>query len=168
MAKENRQSQSAKLLRHSNVRQIRFWLQIHVGIQTFFGATICQNWKTFRRKRMQIGTTCQSHNISKVYVSYILPSTRTSIDIGQINEVINCTNGTKFWQTHLYWPYSFRNRPNLFQQSSAFETGLSVFHFEISKTKTKIIANSDYKNFNNAKCWSDIVTATSIVDNFVM
>ena len=44
---------------------------------------------------MQIGTTCQSHGISKVYASSILPSTRTSIDIGQINEVINCTNSTK-------------------------------------------------------------------------
>ena len=37
---------------------------------------------------MQIRTTCQSYNIGKVYVSSILPATRTSIDIGQINEVI--------------------------------------------------------------------------------
>ena len=125
---------------------------------------------------MQIGTSCRSHNISKVYVSYILPSTRTSIDIGQINEVMNCTNGTKSWQIHMYWPYTFTNRPNLFQQRSGFEIGLSVFHILIvtefkvgfQRLKPKIIAYHDYKNFNNAKFRSDIVTATSIVDNFVM
>ena len=33
---------------------------------------------------MQIGTTCQSYNIGKVYVSSILQSTETSTDIGQI------------------------------------------------------------------------------------
>ena len=37
---------------------------------------------------MQIGRTCQSYNIGKVYVSSTLPSARTSIDIGQINEAI--------------------------------------------------------------------------------
>ena len=37
---------------------------------------------------MQIRTTYQNYNIGKVYISSILPSTRTSIDIAQINEVI--------------------------------------------------------------------------------
>ena len=37
---------------------------------------------------MQIGTTCQSYNIGNEYVTSILPLTRTSIDIGQINKVI--------------------------------------------------------------------------------
>ena len=37
---------------------------------------------------MQIGGNGQICNIGKVYVSSILPSTRTSIDIGQINKVI--------------------------------------------------------------------------------
>ena len=37
---------------------------------------------------MQIGTTGQHYNIGKVYVSSMLPSTRTSFDIGQINEVV--------------------------------------------------------------------------------
>ena len=37
---------------------------------------------------MQIGRTWQSYNIGKVYVRSILPSTRTSIDIGQISKVI--------------------------------------------------------------------------------
>ena len=37
---------------------------------------------------MKIRTTYQSYNIGKVYISSILPSTRTSIDIAQINEVI--------------------------------------------------------------------------------
>ena len=36
---------------------------------------------------MQIGANGQICNIGKVYVSCILPSTRTSIDIGQINKV---------------------------------------------------------------------------------
>ena len=37
---------------------------------------------------MQIVTTCQRYDIVKVYVSSILPSTRTSFNIGQINEAI--------------------------------------------------------------------------------
>ena len=37
---------------------------------------------------MQIGITQQSYIIGKVYVSSILPSTRTFIDIGPINEAI--------------------------------------------------------------------------------
>ena len=37
---------------------------------------------------MQIGTTCQRYNIGKVYVSSILPLTRTFFNIGQINETI--------------------------------------------------------------------------------
>ena len=68
------------------------------------------------------------------------------------------------------------NWPNLFQHSSAFETGLTDFHlmtvteFEMGfqKLKPKIIAYRDYKNFDNAKFGYDIVTATSNVDNFGM
>ena len=60
------------------------------------------------------------------------------------------------------------NRPNLFQHSSAFETGLSHFHHLIvtefkmgfQKLKPKIIAYRDHKDFNNAKFRYDIVTAT--------
>ena len=37
---------------------------------------------------MQIRTTCQCYNIAEVYVSSILASTRTSFNIGQINEAI--------------------------------------------------------------------------------
>ena len=37
---------------------------------------------------MQVGTTCQRFNISKVYLSSIFPSTRTSFNIDQINEAI--------------------------------------------------------------------------------
>ena len=66
------------------------------------------------------------------------------------------------------------NQPNLFQHSSAFKTGLSDFHLLIvtefkmrfQKLKPKIIAYRDYKKFDNAKFRSDIVTATSNVDNF--
>ena len=44
--------------------------------------------KDFPKNLIQIATICQSYNMSKGYVSFILPSSRTSIDIGQINEVI--------------------------------------------------------------------------------
>ena len=68
------------------------------------------------------------------------------------------------------------NQPNLFQHRSAFETGLSDFHlltvteFKMGfrKPLPKIIAYSDYRNFDNAKFRYDIVTATSNVDNFGM
>ena len=40
------------------------------------------------RKITQIGTTYQSYNIGKVYLSSILLSTSTSIDIGKTNEAI--------------------------------------------------------------------------------
>ena len=36
----------------------------------------------------KIGVTCQHYNIGKVYVCSILPSTRISLNIGQINETI--------------------------------------------------------------------------------
>ena len=65
---------------------------------------------------------------------------------------------------------------NLFQYSSAFETGLADFHLLIvtefkmgfQKLKPKIIACRDYKNFDNAKFSYDIVTVTSNVDSFGM
>ena len=68
------------------------------------------------------------------------------------------------------------NQPNLFQHRSAFETGLWDFHlltvteFKMGfrKPLPKIIAYSDYRNFDNAKFRYDIVTATSNVDNFGM
>ena len=45
--------------------------------------------KDLPKKIFQIGRTCQSYNIGKVYVSSIFPSTKTSaIDISQINEVM--------------------------------------------------------------------------------
>ena len=37
---------------------------------------------------MQTGATCQRYNIGKVSVSSILPLTRISFNIGQINKVI--------------------------------------------------------------------------------
>ena len=55
---------------------------------TLFEAPMCQDWKTFQKIILQIGTTCQSYNIGKVYVTSILPWTRASIDLGQIKEVI--------------------------------------------------------------------------------
>ena len=68
------------------------------------------------------------------------------------------------------------NRPNLFQHSSTFKTGLSDFHhltvteFKMGfhKLKPKVIVYRDYKNFDNAKFRYDIVTATSNVDDFGM
>ena len=68
------------------------------------------------------------------------------------------------------------NRPNIFQHSSAFETGFSDFHLvtvtefkmRFQKLKPKIIAYHDYKNFDNTKFRYDIVTATSNLDNFGM
>ena len=68
------------------------------------------------------------------------------------------------------------NRPNLFQHSSTFETGLSDFHhltvteFKMGfhKLKPKVIVYRDYRNFDNAKFRYDIVTATSNVDDFGM
>ena len=51
------------------------------------------------------------------------------------------------------------NRPNLFHQGSAFETGLSDFHLlkaiefkmGFQKVKAKMIAYRSYKNVNNTK-----------------
>ena len=44
--------------------------------------------KDLTKNLMQIGATCESYNISKVFASSILPSSKTSTDIDQINEVI--------------------------------------------------------------------------------
>ena len=44
--------------------------------------------KDLPKNIMQIIPTCQCNNIGKVYVSSILPLTRTSFNISQINEAI--------------------------------------------------------------------------------
>ena len=67
-----------------------------------------------------------------------------------------------------------RNRPNLFQYSSTFETGLSDFHLltvtefkmEFHILKPKISAYRDFKSSDNAKFRYDIVTANFNADNF--
>ena len=61
---------------------------IHVGINDTLRSKDMSELKDLPKEIMQIGKTCQSYNIGKVYVSSILSSTRTSIDIGQINEVM--------------------------------------------------------------------------------
>ena len=43
--------------------------------------------KDLPKKIIQIGTTSRHYNTGKVYVSSVLPSTRTSFNIGQINKV---------------------------------------------------------------------------------
>ena len=61
---------------------------IHVGINDILRSKDMSELKDLPKKIMQIGTTCQRYNIGKVYVSSVLPSTRTSFNIGQINETI--------------------------------------------------------------------------------
>ena len=61
---------------------------IHEGINDILRSKDMSQLKGLPKKIMQIGTICQCYNIGKVYVSSILPSTRTSFNIGQINEAI--------------------------------------------------------------------------------
>ena len=60
---------------------------IHIGINNILRSKDMSELKDLLRKIMQIGTTCQRYNIGKVYVSSILPLTKTS-SIGQINKII--------------------------------------------------------------------------------
>ena len=62
---------------------------IHVGINDILRSKDMLELKDIPKKLMQIGATCQRYNIRKVYVSLIVPSTRTSFNIGQINKVID-------------------------------------------------------------------------------
>ena len=62
---------------------------IHVGIKDILRSKDISELKDLPKKIMQIGRTCQPCNMAKVCVSSILLSTRTSFNIGQINEV-NC------------------------------------------------------------------------------
>ena len=57
---------------------------IHVGINDIFRSKDISELKDFPKKIMYK----KNYNIGKVYVSSILASTRTFIDISQINEVI--------------------------------------------------------------------------------
>ena len=65
----------------------------------------------------------------------------------------------------------FPNRSKLLQHNNAFQTGLSNFH-RLTVTEFKIgfqklvIAYRDYKNFDDTKFRSDIVTAMFNVDDF--
>ena len=63
------------------------------------------------------------------------------------------------------------NEPNLFQHNNAFETYLSDFHLLTEtefKTGFQRYLPLDYKNFDNAKFTSDLVTGTSNVVHFVV
>ena len=64
------------------------WAKIHVGIIDILRSKDITELKDLPKKFMQIRTTCQCYNIAEVYVSSILASTRTSFNIGQINEAI--------------------------------------------------------------------------------
>ena len=66
--------------RHSNL--------IHVGINDILWSKDISGLKDLPKNLMQLGTTCQSYEIDKVYVSSILPPTRTSFNVGWVNEVI--------------------------------------------------------------------------------
>ena len=59
---------------------------IHVGIKVILRSKDVRTQRP-SEKIMQIGRTCQPCNMAKVCVSSILLSTRTSFNIGQINEV---------------------------------------------------------------------------------
>ena len=61
---------------------------IHVGIKDILRSKDMSELKDLPKKIMQLGTTCQRFNIGKVYVRSILPSTRISFNIDQINEAI--------------------------------------------------------------------------------
>ena len=61
---------------------------IHVGINDILRSKDILELKDLSKKIMQIGTTCQHYDIGKVYVSSILPPTRTSFNINQIDEII--------------------------------------------------------------------------------
>ena len=53
---------------------------IHVGINDMLPSKDMSELKDLSKKIVQIGTTCQRFHIGKVYVSLILPSTRTSFN----------------------------------------------------------------------------------------
>ena len=52
---------------------------IHVGINDILSSKDMSELNDLPEKTMQIGKTCQSYSIVKVYVSSILPSNRTSL-----------------------------------------------------------------------------------------
>ena len=62
---------------------------IYRGINNILRSKDVSELKDLPKKIIQTATICQSFNIGEVYVCSILPSTRTSIDIGQINKIIN-------------------------------------------------------------------------------
>ena len=59
---------------------------IHLGINDMLRSKDTSELKDLSKKIMQIRVTCERFNIGKVYVSSILSSTRTSFNIGQMNE----------------------------------------------------------------------------------
>ena len=83
---------------------------------------------------MRIGATCQSNNMGKVYVSSILSSTRTSIDIGQINEVIKelCRKNNFVFIDHqnITSNYLWVDGIRLTNSRKAFNSVLTYLYFE--------------------------------------
>ena len=86
-------------------------------------------------------------------------------DLNGLRNLINVPTCYKNFDNTSSIDLILTNRPNYFQHSTVFETGLSVFHlltiteFQTSfqNLQPKIIKYRDYKNFDNNKFRSEIL-----------
>ena len=70
---------------------------IHVGINDILRSKEFSDLNDLPENVIKVRKICQSHNIGKIFISGITPSTRTNADISNINKKIStkCTNCIK-------------------------------------------------------------------------
>ena len=61
---------------------------IHIGINDIFRNKNDTDLNNLRDSILEIANTCQNYNIGKIFISALLPSKRTKVNISQINETL--------------------------------------------------------------------------------
>ena len=61
---------------------------IHIGINDIFRNKNDTDLNNLRDSILEIANTCQNYNIGKIFISALLPSKRTEVNISQINETL--------------------------------------------------------------------------------
>ena len=61
---------------------------IYVGINDILGNKNDTDLNNLPESILEIANTCQNYNIGKIFISALLPSKRTKVNIPQINETL--------------------------------------------------------------------------------
>ena len=77
---------------------------ILVGITDILWNKNDTDLNNLRESSLEIANSCQNYNIGKIFISALLPSKRTKINISQINETLQhlCSRNNFIFVEHKY------------------------------------------------------------------